>query len=91
MDTETFKAESSFHAAWLAWAVGGVLCPPESLLVRVPERKEPEPEKPDAKPSNETKPISEQVRRLQEHARQRLLEPPAGQDEPIEESKRKLH
>jgi len=93
MDTETFKAESRLNAAWLAWAIGGVLCPPESCLVGAPERKEPDQEKQNPKPSSETtlKPTPEQVRKAQEYARQRLLEPPIGQNEPIGELKRKLH
>lgn len=87
MDTATFEAEQDYHAAWLAWAVGGVLCPPESQLVRVPDIKEPEPQKQDAKPISETKPTPERVRELQEYNRQRLLEPPIGDVG----SKKKLH
>lgn len=87
MDAETFKAESSYHAAWLAWAVGGVLCPPESLLTGVTDCKPPEPDKQTATPQNETRPSREQVRMAQEHAKQRLLEPPARETE----AKKKLH
>lgn len=93
MDTETFRAEARFNAAWLARAIGGVLCPPESCLVDAPDCQASGPETPKPKQSGETalKPTPDQVRKAQEHARQRLHEPPIVQDEPIGESKRKLH
>lgn len=87
MDTETFQAESGFHASWLAQAVGGVLCPQESLLTGVTDCKPPEPDKQTATPQNETRPSREHVRMAQEHAKQRLLEPPARETE----AKKKLH
>ena len=87
MDTATFEAEQGYHAAWLAWAVGGILCPQGSQLVRLPDIKEPEPQKQDAQPIGETKPTPERVREIQEYNRQRLLEPPIGDIA----SKKKLH
>jgi hypothetical protein len=93
MDTATFEAEQGYHAAWIAWAVQGVLCPPEYHLPGVPAHQEPDAGKQQPKPSGEAalKPTPEQVRRAQEYAKQRLLEPPIDQDELIGESKRKLH
>jgi hypothetical protein len=93
MDTETFNAEAGHNAAWLAWAIGGVLCPPESLLVSALGDKEPSPEKRDLKPSTETtlKRSPEQVRKAQEHARKRLLETSIGLSEPVGDPKQKLH
>lgn len=88
MDTAIFEAEQGYHAAWFAWAVGGVLCPQGSQLVRLPDIKESEPQKQDdTKPSGETKPTPERVREIQEYNRQRLLEPPIGEAD----SKKKLH
>lgn len=87
MDTATFEAEQGYHAAWIAWAVKGVLCPPESYLPGVPVRQDPDPKKQETKPSSAIKPTPEQVRDAQEHAKKRLLEPPIWDEAP----KRKLH
>lgn len=87
MDTATLEAEQGYHAAWIAWAVKGVLCPPGSHLPGVPGRKEPDPKKQETKPSSAIKPTPEQVREVQEHAKKRLLEPPVWEAVP----KGKLH
>lgn len=87
MDTATLEAEQGYHAAWIAWAVKGVLCPPESHLPGVLDSKEPGPKKQEAKPTSTLKPTPEQVREVQEHAKKRLLEPPDWEPVP----KGKLH
>ncbi len=80
MDTATFEAEQGYHAAWFAWAVGGVLCTPESCQADTPDCPESGQETPRPMLPGETtlNPTPEQVRKAQEYARQRLLEPPIG-------------
>lgn len=93
MDTDTFRAEARLNAAWLAWAVGGVLCPPESQLINPPEGNQATPEGQNPNPPGATsaRPSAEQIRKAQEYARQRTLETSARENDPAADPKKKLH